>query len=65
MRRGPIISSLLAALCISLVSAAAAQRSNPNVFGDDKVRLIVRADDFGFVGDGEFLFYGGSVEAFH
>src|SRR5690242_19466858 len=48
MRRPLIVSSLLAALCIPLVSAAAAQRPGVNLFGDDKIRLVVRADDFGF-----------------
>jgi hypothetical protein len=49
MRRPLILSSLLAAVCLPLVSAAtAAQRPNPNLFGDNKVRMVVRADDFGF-----------------
>jgi hypothetical protein len=48
MRRRFIASFALAALCLSLVSATAAQRPTPNLFGDDKVRLVVRADDFGF-----------------
>jgi len=45
--------SILAVIVLMLTSAAAfAQTSQaapaPNLFGDDKVRLIVRADDFGF-----------------
>ena len=48
MRPAFIFSSLLAAFCLTLVSAAAAERPNPNLFGDDKVRLVIRADDFGF-----------------
>jgi hypothetical protein len=49
MPRPFLLPSLLAAVCLPLLSAAtAAQRPNPNLFGDDKVRLVVRADDFGF-----------------
>src|SRR5262245_2250084 len=38
---------LLAALCASFASAQTTAPS-VNLFGDDKIRLIVRADDFGF-----------------
>src|SRR5688500_11483562 len=46
---------LIAVLCASLASAQPAQPPAkapalpaPNLYGDDKIRLIVRADDFGF-----------------
>src|SRR5215213_1652456 len=41
-----ILQVMLAALC---ASSAFAQTTKPvNLFGDDKIRLVVRADDFGF-----------------
>jgi predicted glycoside hydrolase/deacetylase ChbG (UPF0249 family) len=47
MKINVIFQILLAALCSSLASG---QTTVPtvNLFGDDKIRLIIRADDFGF-----------------
>jgi chitin disaccharide deacetylase len=61
MRTHPVFPILLAVLCASLASGQPAQRgaeappvkdagpaAPANLFADDKIRLVIRADDFGF-----------------
>src|SRR5687767_11983158 len=47
-----VLSQLILALCVSIVRAQATDvkpaSEKQNLFADDKIRLIVRADDFGF-----------------
>src|SRR5688572_15151561 len=50
MRIRSLCSVLLAAICASTIAPAQdeAQPAGRNLYGDDKIRLVVRADDFGF-----------------
>jgi predicted glycoside hydrolase/deacetylase ChbG (UPF0249 family) len=52
MRTNIIVPIVLAAFCASLARGQGTDSkpapANQNLYGDDKIRLIVRADDFGF-----------------
>src|SRR5687767_12348803 len=50
MRIRSLCSVLLAAICASTIAPAqdAPLPAKRNLYGDDKIRLVVRADDFGF-----------------
>lgn len=50
-----VLAALIAALAhaqaadpMALMSTGASTRPSANLFGDDKIRLVIRADDFGF-----------------
>jgi predicted glycoside hydrolase/deacetylase ChbG (UPF0249 family) len=50
MKTCTILQVLLAAMCASMANGQTTMPAAPtlNLFGDDKIRLVIRADDFGF-----------------